>query len=66
MTHVTEHQIRPATLFKYRADGEFTERIFTTGLVWLSTATQLNDPFECSFRSAPAEWVSRTLSLIHI
>jgi tetratricopeptide (TPR) repeat protein len=57
----TGHQIRPATLFKYRADGEFTERIFTSGLVWLSTATQLNDPFECSFRSAPAEWVSRTI-----
>lgn len=49
------------TLYKYRADNDFTERIFTTGLVWLSTAQQLNDPFECSFRGAPPEWVSQTV-----
>lgn len=61
MTLRPKPAVRPATLFKYRADGEFTERIFTTGLVWLSTATQLNDPFECSFHSAPQEWVSQTI-----
>ena len=61
ITHPPTGEVRPTTLYKYRADSEFTERIFTTGLVWLSTAMQLNDPFECAFRTAPLEWVSRTI-----
>lgn len=37
----------PQELFKYRADNELTEFIFEQNKVWLSTAEELNDPFEC-------------------
>src|SRR6185369_14631106 len=44
-------------LYKYRGDSEFTEKIFTTGLIWLSTAAQLNDPFECSLQEIRKDWI---------
>jgi hypothetical protein len=46
-------------LYKYRRDSEYTEKIFTTGKVRLSTASQLNDPFECSPPGADPKWISR-------
>jgi hypothetical protein len=44
-------------LYKYRADSEYTEAIFIKGKVWLSTASQLNDPFECSIQEIASEWI---------
>ena len=49
---------RPEVLHKYRGDSPYTEKIFTTGLVWLSTADQLNDPFECSLQDVPPDWAA--------
>ncbi|MDB5346429.1 MAG: hypothetical protein JWP89_4806 [Schlesneria sp.] len=47
-----------ATVFyKYRADSKFTESIFTTGDVFLSTAIGLNDPFECSVQEIAKHWI---------
>ena len=43
--------------YKYRNDSKYTEEIFTSGNVWLSTAEQLNDPFECSIQEVAAEWI---------
>lgn len=42
-------------LYKYRADTEFTERLFSNRKVWLSTAQGLNDPFECEIQSIDQE-----------
>lgn len=36
-------------LHKYRQDSEYTEKIFTSKKIWLSTPAKLNDPFEASF-----------------
>jgi Protein of unknown function (DUF2971)/Tetratricopeptide repeat len=44
--------------YKYRADSEFTEQIFTSGNVYLSTAAGLNDPFECSLQDIGSEWIA--------
>lgn len=46
----------PKTLFKYRADGEFTEKIIVDRQVWLATAKDLNDPFECQTGILPEDW----------
>lgn len=43
--------------YKYRTDTEFTEGIFTTGEVFLSTAKGLNDPFECSLQEMAKDWI---------
>jgi len=45
-------------LYKYRSDSEYTEKIFTAGEVWLSTAAQLNDPFEGSLHEIAPNWIS--------
>lgn len=42
-------------LYKYRADTEFTEKLFADRKVWLSTAQGLNDPFECEIQSIDQE-----------
>jgi tetratricopeptide (TPR) repeat protein len=43
--------------YKYRSDSEYTEQIFTSGQVFLSTAEGLNDPFECSLQEIGKEWI---------
>jgi len=43
--------------YKYRSDSEFTEQIFTSGKVFLSTAQGLNDPFECSLQDIGKSWI---------
>jgi tetratricopeptide (TPR) repeat protein len=48
---------KPLVFYKYRADNENTERLLATRQVWLSTASQLNDPFECSLQEIAAEWI---------
>jgi tetratricopeptide (TPR) repeat protein len=50
-------------LYKYRSDNEYTERLFTTRRVWLSTAHELNDPFECSLQEIAAEWIQEKISM---
>ena len=45
------------TYYKYRADSEYTEQIFTSGKVYLSTAAGLNDPFECSLQEIGKDWI---------
>ena len=44
-------------LHKYRGDSAFTEAIITNRQVFLATAHQLNDPFECSLRDISADWM---------
>lgn len=44
-------------LYKYRSDSPHTDAIFTKGKVWLSTAVQLNDPFECSIQEIASDWI---------
>lgn len=48
--------MQPNTLFKYRAEGPFTESIIRKGEVWLATAETLNDPFECQTGILPEAW----------
>lgn len=44
--------------YKYRNDSQYTELIFTTGKVHLSTANALNDPFECSLQEIGKDWIA--------
>jgi len=46
---------------KYRADSSFTESIVTSGQVFLATAHQLNDPFECSLKDISKEWIDKQI-----
>lgn len=46
---------------KYRGDSEFTESIITSGKVFLATAHQLNDPFECSIKDICKEWMDERI-----
>ncbi len=46
---------------KYRADSAFTEAIITSGKVFLATAHQLNDPFECSLRDIANDWTQKQI-----
>ena len=48
-------------LHKYRGDSPFTEGIFTSGKVFLATAHQLNDPFECSLKDISGEWMDKQI-----
>jgi hypothetical protein len=43
--------------YKYRSDSEYTEQIFTSGKIFLSTAEGLNDPFECSLQEIGKSWI---------
>jgi hypothetical protein len=43
---------------KYRTDSEFTESIITSAKVFLATAHQLNDPFECSLKDISQDWMN--------
>jgi tetratricopeptide (TPR) repeat protein len=45
-------------LYKYRADNKYTELLFTSRRVRLSTAKDLNDPFECSLQEIAKDWIS--------
>jgi hypothetical protein len=55
-----EHVV-PDILYKYRADGEFTESIITTKKVFLATAHQLNDPFECTLQEVSPAWFEKSI-----
>jgi tetratricopeptide (TPR) repeat protein len=46
-------------LYKYRSDSKFTESIITSGKVYLATAHQLNDPFECTLQDIGKEWMDK-------
>ncbi|MBF4248146.1 hypothetical protein EA004_24700, partial [Vibrio anguillarum] len=46
-------------LYKYRADNQYTEMIFTTGKVHLSVASALNDPFECNLKEIGSDWIKQ-------
>ena len=35
------------SLYKYRADDEYTEKIFTEKTLWFSHPNAFNDPFDC-------------------
>ncbi|MDM8354002.1 hypothetical protein [Brevundimonas diminuta] len=51
-----------STFYKYRADNHFTESLIATGKVFLATAQQLNDPFECSLADISRTWVDHQVS----
>jgi tetratricopeptide (TPR) repeat protein len=42
--------------YKYRTDSRFSEELITSGNVFLATARQLNDPFECSLQDISKDW----------
>lgn len=44
-------------LYKYRTDSQYTEAIFRDRKIWLSTAKQLNDPFECTISEIAGDWI---------
>lgn len=44
--------------YKYKADTKYTEAIFTSRKVYLSTAEGLNDPFECSLLEIGKDWIN--------
>lgn len=44
-------------LYKYRGNSDFTNQIFMNQKVWLSNASGLNDPFECSLQDIAKEWI---------
>ena len=48
--------------YKYRTDSHYTETIFTTGKVHLSTASALNDPFECSLQEIGKDWINSQIT----
>lgn len=48
--------------YKYRTDSKYTELIFTTGNVHLSTAAALNDPFECSLQDIGKDWINEKIT----
>jgi hypothetical protein len=48
---------------KYRSDSPFTEKIITAGKVFLATAHQLNDPFECSLRDISKVWMDKQIEM---
>lgn len=43
--------------YKYRGDSTYTEEILKSGKVYLSTASGLNDPFECSLQEIGKDWI---------
>jgi tetratricopeptide (TPR) repeat protein len=47
--------------YKYRGDSKFTEDIITSGKVFLATAHQLNDPFECSIKDICKDWMDEKI-----
>ncbi|WP_299663125.1 DUF2971 domain-containing protein [uncultured Ruegeria sp.] len=42
--------------------SELTEKIISTGQVWLSKAENLNDPLECKTGLIPEDWKERTIA----
>lgn len=46
---------------KYRGNSAFTDQIITMGKVFLATAHQLNDPFECSLQELSQDWVDEKI-----
>jgi tetratricopeptide (TPR) repeat protein len=53
---------QPLVLYKYRGDNDFTERLVSCREVFLATANQLNDPFECTLQDLSREWVAEQVS----
>jgi tetratricopeptide (TPR) repeat protein len=49
-------------LHKYRGDSPFTESIITSGKVYLATAHELNDPFECTLQDICEEWMNKQVT----
>lgn len=47
--------------YKYRGDSPFTESIITSGKVFLATAHQLNDPFECTVQDISKPWMDERI-----
>jgi hypothetical protein len=47
--------------YKYRTDSDYTEEILKSGKVFLATAHQLNDPFECSLRDISKDWLEEQI-----
>lgn len=46
-------------LYKYRADSEYTEKIFNDKKIWLSLPDDLNDPFECSIQNVMEDIIDK-------
>ncbi len=49
-------------LYKYKANSEFTDKIFTDKKVWLATAAALNDPFECTIGEIAKDWIDKEIN----
>lgn len=58
MPQAADASRKPRVLHKYRADSEYTDQIISTRQVFLATADQLNDPFECTLQDLSQDWVA--------
>jgi tetratricopeptide (TPR) repeat protein len=47
--------------FKYRSDSPYTQQIITSGKIYLATAAELNDPFECSLQEIGHDWIQEEI-----
>lgn len=52
------------TLYKYRENSEFTDKIFLEQKVWLSNAEGLNDPFECTIQEIAHEYIEKQVKIL--
>lgn len=44
--------------YKYRTDSPYTEQLIASGEIFLATAHELNDPFECSLQDIGKDWLN--------
>lgn len=52
------------TLYKYRGNSEFTDKIFLEQKVWLSNAESLNDPFECTIQEIAHDYIEQQVKIL--
>ncbi|MFL6846471.1 MAG: DUF2971 domain-containing protein [Allosphingosinicella sp.] len=57
MPEIATAPARPEVLHKYRPDNAYTEQLISGRQVFLATAEQLNDPFECTLQDLSRDWV---------
>jgi tetratricopeptide (TPR) repeat protein len=62
MPEIATKLARPDVLHKYRTDNPYTEQLISGRQVFLATAEQLNDPFECTLQDLSQDWVANQVT----
>ena len=52
------------TLYKYRGNSEFTDKIFLEQKGWLSNAEGFNDPFECTIQEIAHDYIEQQVNIL--